>query len=186
MVETPGRIRSEAWLGFDHPKDGHMEIKPGCATAGTPVVGDACWMRCWLFACVLSAALVAAASAQGIVPRSVWDGVYTEEQAGRGEQLSAEHCARCHGQALEGAEAAPALVGYAFSGNWEGVPLSDLFERVRVSMPLDAPGSLSRQQNLDIVAYLLKVGQFPAGDGELVAQGGALANINFVSYRPQP
>jgi mono/diheme cytochrome c family protein len=143
-------------------------------------------MKCWLFACILSAAVAASAAAQGTVPRSVWNGVYTEEQARRGEQLSTEHCARCHGQALEGAEAAPALVGYAFNGNWEGVPLSDLFDRVRVSMPLDAPGSLSRQQNVDVVAYLLKVGQFPAGDGELVAQGGALAQITFVSYRPQP
>ena len=143
-------------------------------------------MRDWLFACILSAAAGAAAAAQGPAPRSVWDSVYTEEQARRGEQLSAEHCARCHGQALEGAEASPALVGYAFNGNWEGVPLSDLFDRIRVSMPLDAPGSLSRQQNLDVVAYLLKVGQFPAGDRELVAQGGALAQITFVSYRPQP
>ena len=116
----------------------------------------------------------------------MWDSVYTEEQARRGEQLSAEHCARCHGQALEGAEASPALVGYAFNGNWEGVPLSDLFDRIRVSMPLDAPGSLSRQQNVDVVAYLLKVGQFPAGDVELVAQGGALAQITFASYQPQP
>ena len=115
-------------------------------------------MKYWLFACILSAAVATAAAAQGAAPRSVWDSVYTEEQARRGEQVSGEHCASCHGQALEGAEAAPALVGYAFNGNWEGVPLSDLFDRIRVSMPLDVPGSLSRQQNVDVVAYPVEGG----------------------------
>ena len=147
-------------------------------------------MKPWLFGCILSAAAVAAVAAQGAAqgaaPRSVWDGVYTEEQAGRGERLSAEYCAPCHGETLEGAEAAPALSGQLFNGNWEGVSLGELFDRIRVSMPQDAPGSLSRRQNLDVVAFLLKVGQFPAGDTELVAEGNALAQITFVSYRPQP
>ncbi len=143
-------------------------------------------MKVWLFACILSAAVAVAAAPQGTAPRSVWDGVYTEEQARRGEQLSAEHCARCHGQTLEGGESASALVGDVFNGNWEGVTLGDLFDRIRVSMPQDAPGSLSRRQNVDVVAYLLKAGQFPAGDRELVTESNALAQITFVSYRPQP
>ena len=140
-------------------------------------------MKVRLFACILSAG---AAAAQGTTPRSVWDGVYTEEQASRGERLSAEHCAPCHGQTLAGVESAPALVGYVFNGNWEGFALEDLFDRIRVSMPQDVPGSLSRQQNVDVVAYLLRAGQFPAGDRELVAEGNALAQITFVSYRPKP
>ena len=87
---------------------------------------------------------------------------------------------------MAGAESAPALVGDVFNGNWEGVSLGELFDRIRVSMPQDAAGSLSRRQNVDVVAYLLKVGQFPLGEGELVAQGDALAQITFVSYRPEP
>ena len=141
-------------------------------------------MKAWLFACILSAAVTAAA--QGTAPQSVWDGVYTEGQARRGEQLSAEHCAPCHGQTLAGAESAPALVGDVFNGNWESVALGDLFDRIRVSMPPDAPGSLSRQQNVDVVAYLLKAGQFPSGDKELVTDSNALAQITFVSNRLQP
>ena len=94
-------------------------------------------MKARLFACILSAAVAAAAAAQGTMPRSVWDGVYTGEQARRGERSSAEHCAPCRGQTLAGAESAPALVGYVFNGNWEGVTLGDLFDRIRVSMPQD-------------------------------------------------
>lgn len=58
--------------------------------------------------------------------RSVWDGVYTAEQAKRGEALYGEHCASCHGAALAGAEAAPALTGFEFSANWNGLTLGDL------------------------------------------------------------
>jgi quinoprotein glucose dehydrogenase len=124
------------------------------------------------------------ASAQGGATRSVWDGVYTDEQALRGERVSAAQCARCHGQTLTGAEAAPALVGDAFNANWEGVPLGDLFERIRVSMPQDAPGSLSRQQNADLIAYLLKMGKMPAGSAELATDTAALGQILYKSNRP--
>jgi len=143
-------------------------------------------MKLWLSACILSAAVAALSAAQGAAPRSVWDSVYTEEQAKRGEKVSTEQCARCHGQTLTGAEAAPALVGDVFNANWEGVALGDLFERIRISMPQDTPGSLSRQQNADVIAYLLKAGKFPAGDKELVTDTTVLAQITFVSNRPQP
>jgi len=139
------------------------------------------------FTCVIAAAVITAtAAAQGTPPRSVWDSVYTEEQAKRGEKVSAEQCARCHGQTLTGAEAAPALVGDVFNGNWEGVALGDLFERIRISMPQDTPGSLSRQQNADVIAYLLKAGKFPAGEKELVTDTTVLAQIRFISNRPLP
>ena len=143
-------------------------------------------MKAWLFACILWVAVATAAAAQGTAPRSVWDSVYTEEQARRGGQLSAEHCAPCHAQTLAGAESARALVGDVFNGNSESAALGDLFDRIRASMPQDAPGSLSRQLNVDVVAYLLKAGQFPAGDKELVTESNALAQMKFVSNRPQP
>jgi mono/diheme cytochrome c family protein len=135
-------------------------------------------MRIWLASGILIAAGVVAAG-QGGAPRSVWDGVYTESQAVRGEKVSAEHCARCHGATLTGAEAAPALVGDLFNANWEGVPLGDLLERIRVSMPQDMPGSLSRQQNVDVIAYMLKLGKVPVGTVELVTDSAVLGAITF-------
>jgi cytochrome c len=144
-------------------------------------------VRAFLAAFVLfGAAAAAAGQGTGTGARTVWDGVYTAEQSKRGEKVSAEQCARCHGETLAGAEAAPALVGDVFNANWEGVPLGDLFERIRISMPQDTPGSLSRQQNADVIAYLLKAGKFPAGDKELATDTTVLGQITFVSNRPQP
>ena len=136
----------------------------------------------WVALCILTiTAGIAAVQSQG---RSVWDGVYTEEQAARGEKVSAAQCARCHGQMLTGAEAAPGLVGDSFNANWEGVPLGELFERIRVSMPLDSPGTLSRQQNADVLAYVLKLGKRPAGAVELPSDLAALGQITYLSNQP--
>src|ERR1700735_2072049 len=94
--------------------------------------------------------------------RSVWDGVYTAEQAKRGETLYANNCASCHGSALGGGESAPALAGGEFFANWNGLTLGDLFDRIRVSMPADRPGKISRAQNTEVLAVMLRVSQFPA------------------------
>src|SRR5512133_686652 len=102
--------------------------------------------------------------------RSVWDGAYTEEQAKRGEALYRKNCAACHGSMLTGGETASALTGGAFLSNWNGLPMDDLFERIRRSMPQDRPGKLSRQVNVDILAYLLSFNKFPTGKAELPVQ----------------
>jgi mono/diheme cytochrome c family protein len=115
---------------------------------------------------------------------TIWDGVFTTEQATRGGKIYADRCARCHGNGLQGAEAAPALTGPAFYGNWEGETLDALFERMRSSMPQDAPGSLSRAVNADVLAYMLETASYPAGQTALDPQAGALTRITVLMYRP--
>ena len=85
--------------------------------------------------------------------QSVWDGVYTAEQAKRGQPIYNKYCASCHGEQLTGGEDSPPLTGGAFLANWNGLTVGDLFERIRVSMPQDRPGRLTRQQNADILSY---------------------------------
>jgi mono/diheme cytochrome c family protein len=99
--------------------------------------------------------------------RSVWDGVYSEDQSKRGGALYAKQCASCHGTELTGGESAPALVGDGFLSNWNGTTVGDLFERIRKSMPQDDPGRLSRQQDADILAFMLSANRFPVGKAEL-------------------
>jgi len=111
--------------------------------------------------------------------RSLLDGVYTEEQAKRGEPLYAQNCASCHGQSLEGMDMAPGLNGGAFLSNWTGLTVGDLFERIRLTMPQDDPGKLSRQQDADIVAYILLINKFPAGKTELPRETEVLKQIKF-------
>jgi mono/diheme cytochrome c family protein len=116
--------------------------------------------------------------------KTIWDGVYTEEQAKRGADVYAQKCAMCHGDGLGGVESAPALTGPAFYSNWEGEALDALFERMRMSMPQDSPGSLSRAQNADILAHMLNVGGYPAGTTPLDGQAGALTGIKILTYKP--
>ena len=116
--------------------------------------------------------------------KSQWDGVYTEEQATRGEALYSGYCASCHGAELTGGEMAPGLAGSDLLSTWAGQSLGDLFDRVRVSMPENSPGSLSRQQNADVLAYILFRGGYPAGETELPTQGQALNSIQILAAQP--
>jgi mono/diheme cytochrome c family protein len=116
--------------------------------------------------------------------RSVWDGVYTEEQAQRGEPLYRASCASCHGDTLKGAGETPPLSGGPFLANWNGLTLGDLFERIRRTMPQDKPGRLSRQYKADILAYVLKVNKFPTGKTELEHQTEFLREIRFEATKP--
>jgi mono/diheme cytochrome c family protein len=136
---------------------------------------------------VMAVAVVAAMgtitlSAQGVT--SQWDGVYTAEQAKRGEQLYDKKCSSCHGTDLNGGLHAPALVGSGFTPNWNNVSLYDLFERMRTSMPEDEPGSLSRRQTADIVAFMLQKGEYPAGTSELPTEAEILQTYKFFALRP--
>ncbi len=130
--------------------------------------------------CLLRAQAPAAES------RSVWDGVYTEEQAKRGEPIYRKECATCHGDMLNGGESAPPLTGGAFLANWNGFTMGDLFDRIRKTMPQSAPGRLTRQQDADILAFMLSVNKFPAGKTELYRQSEMLREIRFEAAKPAP
>jgi mono/diheme cytochrome c family protein len=111
--------------------------------------------------------------------KSIWDGVYTEAQAARGKDLYANQCSSCHGAELTGGEMAPGLAGGEFISGWDGLTVGDLFERIRISMPQNAPGSLSGQQNADILSFVFSVNKFPTGSEELAKEAGILKTIKF-------
>jgi len=100
-------------------------------------------------------------------PHSVWDGVYTPEQAKRGNPLYHQKCASCHGDKMTGGESAPPLAGGQFLSNWNGLTLDVLFERIRLTMPVDNPSAVSRLSKADILAYILSMNRFPPGSAEL-------------------
>ena len=101
--------------------------------------------------------------------RTVWDGIYTDEQADRGESLYQDACASCHGQDLSGGQMVPELIGGEFTWNWSGLTIGQLFERLRISMPQEDPASVSRQEKADILAFILRGERVPGrreGAGE--------------------
>ena len=117
-------------------------------------------------------------SAQG---KTTLDGVYSAAQAARGEKIYKESCASCHGDDLSGGGQGPALAGKEFNVDWIDLSLNDLFDRTRISMPADKPGSLTPAQAADAIAFLLSKGSFPAGQSELPADAAALKDIKFVA-----
>ena len=111
--------------------------------------------------------------------RSVWDGVFTADQAKRGQERYNAECSSCHGSSLTGGESAPPLAGGEFMSNWNGLTVGDLFERVRKTMPVGKAGKLSREVNADIVAYVLGFNEFPAGEKELSRATEVLQEIKI-------
>lgn len=116
---------------------------------------------------------------------SVWDGVYTAEQAKRGEAAYQQDCSSCHGGDLMGDGFAPALTGGEFAGTWNGATLGDLFERMRISMPPSSPESVSGEAKADILSFLLQAGKFPTGSTELTSQAEMLKTIQFQATKPE-
>jgi mono/diheme cytochrome c family protein len=138
-------------------------------------------------AAAVALAMAAAAYAPAQEPettRTVWDGVYTLEQSKRGQALYQENCARCHSDSLTGGESATALVGDTFEAGWNGLTVADLFERTRISMPQDKPGSLQRQQIADLLAYIFDANKFPRGEKELEKNAQLLKTIKLVMPKP--
>src|SRR5579864_5066367 len=131
------------------------------------------------FTLVIFIILVVALAAAAQTSRSVFDGVYTQEQANRGKTAYAERCAACHGATLGGGDEAPALTGDMFLSSWRNHSTDELFDKVRTSMPPDRPGNLSRREISDILAYIFAANRFPAGGGELSTQSDALKQIKL-------
>jgi mono/diheme cytochrome c family protein len=116
--------------------------------------------------------------------RTTWDGVYSDAQAKRGEAIYAERCATCHAPDLSGMDQAPELAGAEFLTAWDAQTLNDLFERTRISMPADKPGSLERPQIADVIAFVLQKNGFPAGQTDLATAGADLAGIRILAKKP--
>ena len=130
-------------------------------------------------------AVVTLSAAQDGAKRSVWDGVYTEAQAMRGERDYGRSCERCHGVDLTGdpTTEVPALQSAPFVEQWQGKTAKDLFDLIKRSMPADQPDSLTTRAYVDIVAYLMSVNHFPSGSQELSREPGDLQQIRIEAER---
>jgi len=113
---------------------------------------------------------------------SIWNGVYTQAQAKRGEEVYSGACAQCHGLRLNGAAhsdqpPSPAIARATLLRKWDGKTVGELFTYVLEMMPTDRPGTLTPQQSIDAVALMFSVSEVPAGDKELPADPKALEGI---------
>jgi cytochrome c len=146
---------------------------------------------------IILLSLSCVATGRGQIRRpSVWDGIYTVAQADRGHLLYDVHCASCHGDNLEGMESqrpvdlqpdlpwrgTPPLVGRKFRAGWHDETIGDLLERLKISMPQQAPGSLSWRQDADILAYILWRNSYPSGRQELSSDKATLDMVPLEAW----
>jgi len=121
--------------------------------------------------------------------KSIWDGVFTEEQADRGQKINSGVCAKCHGLRGDGANepdqpGGPAIARFSFLRKWENTSLASLFEYIKTEMPPDNPASRTDQEYLDVIAHMLALSGAPAGDTELPAEPETLDRI-YIEQKPE-
>lgn len=121
---------------------------------------------------LIGAVSVVRAGQAGSPVRSVWDAVFSAEQASRGATLYSASCAGCHGGNLDGGEG-KALRGDLFWTDWRESTVGELLTYVSKNMPFSEDGSLEgtlpASSYADIVAFMLSANGLPAGTRELTA-----------------
>jgi mono/diheme cytochrome c family protein len=119
------------------------------------------------------AAVAPATSAQTAEParRTVWDGVYTTGQADRGQLTMGAKCAACH--------MVKDFAGEVFIKTWAGRPIRDLYDTIRLTMPVEAPGALTRDEYAAIVAAILRMNGAAAGKAALPSDAEGLKLIEL-------
>ncbi len=117
--------------------------------------------------------------------KSVWDGVYSDAQAARGQKLFVRSCGGCHrDDASGGDDSEPPLRGPNFTYNWEDASIAALYDFIASNMPRNRPGSLALGECADIVAFVLKLNEMPSGAAELTTNIEQLDQIRFTAKRP--
>jgi mono/diheme cytochrome c family protein len=131
--------------------------------------------------------VLAAARATGPLA-SVWEGVFSREQAERGRQVIRTACAECHGTRLDGQPLdpdrgpSPAIARARFLRVWDGRSLASLYAYTKATMPPSTPGALSEAEYLEAIAQMLATSGVPAGETALTAD---LARLSRILIRQQ-
>jgi mono/diheme cytochrome c family protein len=123
-----------------------------------------------------ASAAIGAGGADGGPPadtsaRTVLAGVYTADQATRGQQEFQQSCASCH--------SINEFSGPIFQRIWAGRAVGEMYEFISTMMPDGDPGSLSAQEYADVIAHFLRQNQYPVGDADLPADAAVLRGILF-------
>lgn len=112
------------------------------------------------------------------------EGLYTTDQANRGDTLYKAQCTSCHGDALDGVGPYPPLSGDDFLSKYQGQPALNLYNMIQKLMPATSPGTLTRPQAADLLAYILSFNKFPTGKTEFPSDEDTLKKL--ILPKPAP
>jgi len=124
--------------------------------------------------------IVKAADSSAPGGKTIWDGVFTDQQAQRGQQVYQRACAACHLDSLQGDDVSPSLVGKGFLARFTGQSAHEMVQNLRASMPQNAPDSLGDRAYIDLVSFLLKANGSKTGSLELPLDVAELEKIAVV------
>ncbi len=129
--------------------------------------------------CLAAITAVGSASSGSQEATTTREGIYALDQARRGELIYRQQCSACHRDDLLGntIDGGPPLRGLEFTTRWQGVSVETMLSQVEELMPLKEPGSLSRQEYVDVLSFILWANAVPAGESELPTSSAALQQI---------
>ena len=107
----------------------------------------------------------------GAQSKTTLSGIYTQAQADKGEELYYGVCVSCHPRGY--------YTGDSFKKNWGGRPLSDLYDWIKTKMPKNDPGTLTSNQSVQVMAYILQQNKMPVGTTALTTDRAALTGIRI-------
>jgi len=100
---------------------------------------------------------------------------FSAAQADRGRDTFRAGCTECHDSSQ--------FSNARFDRRWNGRSAGSLYSFIQTSMPETAPGSLSPQQAVELVAYIMRMNGFEPGAGELTADRAVLDRISLARMR---
>lgn len=119
-------------------------------------------------ALTLAAAVIGVAGFAGsmtvLAQSAASSALYTDDQAQKGVDPYEMNCAMCHGANMEGAQG-PTLLGDTFTTHYPTV--GDLMQFIVQNMPKSDPGSLSHDDYVNILAFVLLKNGLPSGSQTL-------------------
>lgn len=123
----------------------------------------------------------AAAAAESTYDVTIWDHVFTQEQADAGKALYTTNCLGCHGKTGRGSPGGPPITGVALNKKWSDTTLLDIYTFARAYMPPGKAGTIGTEQDyVDIIAYIIEMHGAEPGDTRLPYDETTLGNIYIV------
>jgi cytochrome c len=129
-----------------------------------------------LLTILIASVFVAACGGQKPTSTTTTTATTAGQQAVAGQTAFATYCARCHGDKGQGITG-PTLIGTGNTLDKYGTAQA-LLNFIDTTMPVNAPGSLSQQDYLDILSYLLVQNNFVSSSTALDA-----SNLNNVTLK---
>jgi len=124
------------------------------------------------------------AEAEPLPEVSMWDGVFTADQAAEGRTIYAANCASCHGATARGGPGNPSLIGNTLNRKYADMPLSVFYDYMAMNMPAGRPGTLLPQQYADVLAFVLTAHGVEPGENTLTPDRALLDSI-IIGPRPE-